>query len=109
METNYNIQTGRLIDENGKNFDITVILNFPTEADFASATGLDDFPAVNLIDFYFGNTNDRDTEAYVKQFVEKQTKLRKLISKLIDLSTADNESELAEQIDFVKSLIVTLH
>lgn len=109
MANNYNIQTGRLFDENGKNFDITVILNFPTQADYENATGLDDFPSVNLIDFYFGEPNDRDTEAYVKQFVEKQTKLRKLISKLIDLSTADNESELAEQIDFVKSLIVTLY
>lgn len=109
MANNYNIQTGRLFDKNGKNFDITVILNFPTQADYENAAGLDDFPSVNLIDFYFGDTNDGDTEYYVKQFVEKQAKLRKLISKLIDLSTADNESELAEHIDFVKSLIVTLH
>ena len=109
MENNYNIQTGRLIDENGRNFDITVILNFPTKADYAAATGFDDFPAVNLIDFYFGDTNTGDTEHYVKQFVEKQNKLRKLISTLIDLSTDENESEIAEQIDFVKSLIVTLH
>jgi predicted PolB exonuclease-like 3'-5' exonuclease len=109
MATNYNIQTGRLIDENGRNFDITVILNFPTKADYQAATSFDDFPSVNLIDFYFGETNDADTEQYVNQFVEKQNKLRKLISILIDLSTDENESELAEQIDFVKSLIVTLH
>lgn len=109
METNYNIQTGRLVDNNGKNFDITVILNFPTEADFANATSLDDFPAVNLIDFYFGNETDRETEYYLTQFIEKQAKLRKLLSKLIDLSTVNNEAELAEQIEFVKSLIVTLH
>jgi hypothetical protein len=109
MENNYNIQTGRLFDENGKQFDITVILNFPTQADYAAATSLDDFPAVNLIDFYFGDTNDRDTEAYLNAFIEKQAKFRKLISKLIDLSTADNESELAEHIEFIKSLIVKLH
>lgn len=109
MANNYNIQTGRLFDHDGKTFDITVILNFPTKADYEAATCLDDMPSVNLIDFYFGDTNDRDTEHYVEQFVEKQAKLRKLISKLIDLSTADNESELAEHIDFVKSLIVTMH
>ena len=109
MEHNYNIQTGRLIDKNGKNFDITVILNFPTQADYAAAASLDDFPATNLIDFYFGAMNDRDTDYYVEQFVEKQTKLRKLISKLIDLSTDENESEMAEYIELVKSLIVQLH
>jgi predicted PolB exonuclease-like 3'-5' exonuclease len=109
MANNYNIQTGRLLDHNGKTFDITVILNFPTKADYAAATCIDDMPNVNLIDFYFGDTNDGDTDYYVNQFVEKQAKLRKLVSKLIDLSTADNESELAEHIDFVKSLIVALH
>jgi predicted PolB exonuclease-like 3'-5' exonuclease len=109
METNYNIQTGRLLDKNGKNFDITVILNFPTKADYENVAGLDDFPSVNLIDFYFGDTNDRDTEYYVNQFIEKQNKLRKLISTLIDLSTDENESVIAEQIEFVKSLIVTMH
>jgi predicted PolB exonuclease-like 3'-5' exonuclease len=109
MANNYNIQTGRLFDKNGKNFDITVILNFPTKADYAAATCIDDMPNVNLIDFYFGDTNNYDTEHYVNQFIEKQNKLRKLISTLIDLSTDENESVIAEQIEFVKSLIVTLH
>ena len=109
METNYNIQTGRLFDENGKQFDITVILNFPTKADYQAVTSIDNFPSVNLIDFYFGDTNDSDTEAYLNAFIEKQNKLRKLISKLIDLSADDNESELAEHIEFIKSLIVQLH
>lgn len=109
MEKTYNIQTGRVFDQNGSNFDITVILNFPTQADYDASTSIDDFPAVNLIDFYFGETNDRDTEAYLNAFIEKQAKLRKLISKLIDLSTDENESEIAEQIEFVKSLIVQLH
>jgi hypothetical protein len=110
MENNYNIQTGRLIDENGKHFDITVILNFPTKADYDRHTGLNDFPAVNLIDFYFGDTNDGDTKYYVEQFVEKQTKLRSLHTKLASLSAlCPNDTELTEQIDFVKSLIVTMH
>lgn len=109
METNYNIQTGRLFDENGKQFDITVILNFPTEADYAAATCLDDMPMVNLIDFYFGDMNDGDTEHYVKQFIEKQKKLKKLVRLLLDMSTDDNEAEIAEHLEFLKSLIVQMH
>jgi hypothetical protein len=109
MENNYNIQTGYLFDENNKKFDVSVILNFPTKADYENHTGLDDFPSVNLIDFYFGEPNDRDTEFYVKQFVEKQNKLLNLYNKLIVLNTINPDDELAEQIDFVRSLIVTLH
>lgn len=110
MENNYNIQTGRLFDKNGKNFDITVILNFPTQADYENAAGLDDFPSVNLIDFYFGDTNIGDTEYYVKQFVEKQSKFRKLAEKLLQLIAANpDDDELREQYDFVKSQIVDLH
>ena len=75
MENTYNIQTGRLIDQDGKNFDITVILNFPTKTDYQAVTSIDNFPSVNLIDFYFGDTNDSDTEAYLNAFIEKQNNL----------------------------------
>ena len=109
MENTYNIQTGRLFDEDGKQFDITVILNFPTEADHAAATCLDDMPMVNLIDFYFGDTNDNDTEWYLNQFIEKQKKLKKLVRLLLDMSTEDNEAEIAEHLEFLKSLIVQMH
>lgn len=110
MLNNYNIQTGRLFDKNGKNFDISVILNFPTKADYEKSTGLDDFPSINLIDFYFGSPNDRDTKTYLKQFIEKQNKLLNLYNKLIVLHTLNpDDNELAEQIEFVRSLIVELH
>ena len=102
----YNIQTGRLFDENGKNYDITVILNFPTDSDYENSTGIDNFPSVNLIDFYFGDTNDRDTESYVNLFIENQKKLQILFDKLNNLNT---DNELTEQIEFVQSLIVKLH
>lgn len=110
MLNNYNIQTGYLFDENGKKFDVSVILNFPTEADYENCTGLDDFPSVNLIDFYFGEPNDRDTEHYLNQFIEKQTKLLNLYTKLIALHALNpDDNELAEQIEFVRSLIIELH
>ena len=109
MENTYNIQTGRLFDADGKQFDITVILNFPTQADYAAATCLDNMPSVNLIDFYFGDTNDGDTEHYVEQFIEKQKKLKKLVRMLLDMSTEENEAEIAEHLEFLKSLIVQMH
>ena len=106
----YNIQTGRLYDKAGKNFDITVIVNFPTQSDYDNCTSIDDFPSVNLIDFYFGDMNDQDTEKYVNQFIEKQNKLKKLYTKLLELkSICPDDSEITEQIDFVKTLIVQLH
>ena len=110
LTTNYNIQTGYLYDTDGKKFDISVILNFPTQADFDNSTGIDDFPSVNLIDFYFGEPETNATEYYVKQFVEKQNKLFNLYNKLIALHNIDpDDNELREQIEFVRSLIVELH
>jgi hypothetical protein len=107
---NYNIQTGYLFDTNGKKFDISVILNFPTETDYDNCTGLDDFPSVNLIDFYFGEPNDSDTETFVKQFIEKQNKLQKLLTKLYELKSQNpDDTEIDEQIDFVKSQIHKLY
>ena len=109
LNNNYNFDTGRLFDNSGRSYDINVILNWPTQADYDNMESADDFPSVNLIDFYFGEPDDRYTEQYVNQFIEKQAKFRKLVSKLIDLSTPENEAELAEHIEFVKSLIVKLH
>lgn len=110
MLNNYNIQTGYLIDNENKAFDVSVILNFPTEADYENAATLADFPCVNLIDFYFGEPNDRDTETYLKQFIEKQHKFRKLADKLLDLIAANpDDTDLREQYDFVKLQIVDLH
>jgi hypothetical protein len=102
-----NIQTGYLYTTDGKKFDVSVILNFPTEAEYEN---LDDFPSVNLVDFYFGEPNDRDTETYVKQFVDRQSKFRDLYQKLLELLAANpDDPDLRNHIDFVKSQIVQIH
>jgi hypothetical protein len=102
-----NIQTGYLFTTDGKKFDISVILNFPTKAEYEN---LDDFPSVNLVDFYFGEPNDHDTETYVNQFVDRQSKLQSLLNKLYNLKiVCPDDTEIDDQIDFVKSLIVTIH
>jgi hypothetical protein len=101
-----NIQTGYLFDNDGRKFDISVILNFPTETDYDN----DDFPETNLIDFYFGTPDDCYTTEYVEQFIEKQNKIQSLLNKLYDLkSKLPDDTEINEQIEFVKSLIVKLH
>ncbi len=105
-----NIQTVYLYDMDGKMFDVSVILNFPTESDYENSTGFDDFPSVNLVDFYFGEPNDRDTETFVNKFVERQVKLKSLLDKLSNLKLiCPDDTEIDEQIEFVKSLIVTIH
>ena len=111
LTTNYptNIQTGYLFDENGKKFDVSVILNFPTNEAFDDPDSTDDDLSVNLIDFYFGTPDDRYTTKYVNQFVEKQIKLQNLLETLEALKTVIPDLTIDEQIDFVKSLIVKLH
>ena len=104
--TTTNIQTGRLFDRDGKNFDITVILNWPTNDDYDNAT---DIIGPNLVDFYFGDENENDTDYYVRQFVEKQNNFRNLLEKLYRLKAdCPDDTELDEQIEFVKNQIVTV-
>lgn len=106
----YNIQTGYLFDENGKKFDVSVILNFPTAADYEKSTGSNDFPETNLIDFYFGEPDENITEQYVKQFIDRQNKYQKLIQKLTELKALyPDDTEIDDQIEFIKSLIKTIH
>ena len=105
-----NIQTGRLFDEDGKNYDITVVLNFPTQAELDNPDSTDEEVTVNMVDFYFGDTNDSDTAWYVDQFVQKQTKLQNLLTKLYSLKAlCPDDTEINEHIEFVKSLIVKIH
>ena len=105
-----NIQTGYLYTTDNKKFDVSVILNFPTKADYENSKATDDELSVKLIDFYFGTPNDRDTEYYVNQFIEKQNKFRKLAEKLLALiATNPDDAELREQYKFVQSQIVELY
>lgn len=105
-----NIQTGYLIDENGKKFDVSVILNFPTYDEFDNPDSNESDLAVNLVDFYFGEPDDSNTDYYVNKFVTKQIQFRKLLDKLYNLKAiCPDDSEIDEQIEFVKSLIVKIH
>ncbi len=102
-----NFDTGYLYDTNGRKYDISVVFNFPTENDWNST---DELLGPNLIDFYYGEPNSRDSEAYFDKFVEKQNKLKSLLDKLYSLkSICPDDTEIDEQIEFVKSQIVELY
>ena len=104
-----NIQTGYLYSTDGKKFDVSVVLNFPTAAEYETAS-LDDFPETNFVGFYFGESNDCYTENCIDRFVENQNKLNKLLEKLYSLKAlCPDDSEINEQIEFVKTLIVKIH
>lgn len=103
--TNY--QLGKLYNSDGKQYDITVILNLNPTA-FNDDT--DDDQTIRLIDFYFGDQDDRYTAEFVKQYIEKQNKFKKLLSKLSDLKVQNpDDNEIDEQIEFIKSQIHKLY
>jgi hypothetical protein len=104
-----NFKVGRLFSDEGKDFDITVIMNWPTEEDYEKATD-DNFPGPNLVNFYFGDTNERDTTEFISQFMDRQDKFKELLIKLIELKCANpSDTEIDKQIAFVKEQIVNIY
>ena len=98
-----NFETGYLFDMDGKKYDISVVLNWPTKTDYDET---DDIIGPNLIDFYFGEPDDNTSEYYYDQFVEKQNKLKSLLNKLYSLKAlCPDDAEINDQIEFVKSQI----
>ena len=102
-----NFDAGYLFDMDGKKYDISVVFNFPTEKDWNET---DDSLGPNLIDFYYGEPNSRDSEYYFDKFVVKQNQFKSLLNKLYNLKiVCPDDTEIDEQIEFVKSLIVKLY
>jgi hypothetical protein len=102
-----NFDAGYLYGMDGKKYDISVVFNFPTNDDWEST---DELLCPNLIDFYYGEPNERDSEYYFNKFVEKQNRFQSLLNKLYSLkSICPDDTEIDEQINFVKSLIVKIY
>ena len=103
-ETNTTYQIGKLVDHDGKSFDITVITNWTKTFD------PDDDNWTNLIDFYFGDYNESDTNYYINRFIERQKHLIKSIEYLEKLKSLDpTDTEIDTTINCLKSLVVKLH
>lgn len=101
-----NVETGRLYDSDGKQFDITVIFNWPKEEDYAKETTFEDCPCPKLIDYYFGDTKEEDTDFCVGLYIERQDKFKKLLDKLNNLKTlCPEDTDLDDYINFIKDQI----
>ena len=101
-----NVVTGSLYDEDGKMFDMTVVLNWPKEEDYEKETKFEDCPCPKLADYYFGSPNEEDTKFVFDQYLERQSKFKKLLDKLYNLKAiCPEDTEIEEQIEFIKNQI----
>jgi hypothetical protein len=103
-KTNTTYQIGHLFDDDGKSYDITVITNWPETFDFD-----DDDCSVKLIDFYFGDYDERTTDSYIDQFIKRQNQIKKSIEYLEKLKSIDpTDTEIDTTIKSLKSMVVKL-
>ena len=106
-QTGKEYEVGRLVDGEGKTYDINVIMKWDVEHDF------DQSPV--LIDYYFGDPESDYNNEYIDMFIERQNCLKKVLAflenqKMIDYDfmTDSSKLELDEMIETVKSLITDL-
>lgn len=103
--TEYDVS--RLIDFDGRTHDMCVITKWDVENDFENGP--------IIIDYYFGDYNEEDTDYYIDQYLKKQEGL-KLSQKYLegeylincvdgDFMTPENKKELEESIETVKEMI----
>ena len=96
-------EIGRLVDPDGSAYDINVIVKFDEENNFEQS------PVV--IDYYFGDYDQKDTDYYIDKYLEKQDTLKSALKfledkLLVDESFMDPEdvTELKKTIQSVKDM-----
>lgn len=110
-QTGKEFEVGRLVDGEGKTYDINVIMKWDTEHDF------DQSPV--LVDYYFGDPESEYNDDYINMFIERQNRLKKVIKHLesqkminqdfvSDSDKIEFDKMLDEMIETVKSLITDL-
>lgn len=106
-QTGKEFEVGRLVDGDGKTYDINVIMKWDVEHDF------DQSPV--LVDYYFGDPESEYNDKYIDMFIERQNSLKKVIKYLEDRKTIDTDFmtdsdkvELDEMIQTVKSMVTNL-
>lgn len=73
-KTGKNFEIGRLIDSDGRTFDINVITKWDEENDFEQS------PVI--VDYYFGDYEKKVTDDYIDMFIEKQKTLKQVLKYL---------------------------
>ena len=96
-------QLGRLVDMEGADYDITIIMNWPDTFDEEDCT--------KIIDFYFGEPYDTFNKQYVEQFIDKQNKIKQSINQLELLVQLKPQLGLflSSSIELLKSQLVKLY
>ena len=104
-----NYKVGRLFSEDGKSFDIAVVMNWPKEEDYEKAADTE-LPGPSIAGFYFGDTDKDYTFDCVNQFIDIQDKFKELYIKLIELKCMNPaDTDIDKHIAFVKEQIVNIY
>lgn len=103
-------EIGRLIDFDGKTFDINVITKWDEENDYEQSP--------IIVDYYFGDYDKETTDEYIDLFIEKQKGLKKGLEFLEgeylincvdgDFMEPEQKKELENSIEVVKQMITNI-
>lgn len=98
--TGKEFEIGRLIDTDGKTFDITVITKWDIENDYSQ------HPI--LVDYYFGDYDKKDTDVYIDQFLKRQDTLKTVLKYLKGKLEVDSYYFKHEEPDELEKLKQTI-
>ena len=93
-------EIGRLMDTDGKSFDINVITKWDEENDFEQSP--------IIIDYYFGDYDKNDTDFYIDEFVKKQGTLKQVVKYLEEQLLIDHEFMKPEEVEKLQNTIKTV-
>ena len=96
-KTGKHFEVGRLLDFDGKTFDINVITKWDEENDFEQSP--------IIIDYYFGDYDKKTTDDYIDMFIEKQKYLKSSVPYLKAKLLMDGDRMKPEEVEELKKAI----
>jgi hypothetical protein len=109
-KTSKSFEIGRLIDFDGKTYDINVITLWDEENDFEQS------PVI--VDYYFGDHEKEVTDDYIESFIERQESLKQGLKFLEDMylincvdgdfMEPEQKTKLEKSIKTIKEMITDL-
>jgi hypothetical protein len=105
-KTGVEYEVGRIIDFDGKTFDMCVIMKWDTEK-------FEESPVI--IDYYFGEYDKETTDDYIDQYLENQNQLKKSVKRMSDellvnrdVMEPEDVQDLEKTIESVTNMISNL-
>ena len=96
-KTGKSFEVGRLLDFDGKTFDINVITLWDEENDFEQS------PVI--VDYYFGDCEKEVTDNYIDMFIDRQNTLKSTLKFLEGKLLIDEEYMEPEEVEELKNTI----